>query len=166
MSYGHVEIVGGHPPGPGEVDRILREERVHAVDQAMGVIVGEVRASVPKVTGETARRVSHTIMVIGNKVIGQFVPGSAVLEWLEEGTGIYGPAHHLIQPRSAQALRFPNRRGSGVRGPWAFAKFVRGIRPRRYVENAYEKTDARRQTALQHGADRAAARIEQIGVGR
>jgi hypothetical protein len=162
---GHAELEAGALPSATQVAAILREERQRALGDAMGIVVSEVRASIPRRTGRTAERVTYLIMVVGDQVIGQFIPGSKVLEWLEEGTGIYGPQHEVIRPRNAQALRFRNRggRASGGayrRGSWAFAAFVRGIKPRKYVEHAFTKTEARRQAALERGADRAAARIE------
>lgn len=52
--------------------------------------------------------------------------------WLREGTGIYGPLHHLIFPRTAKALGpvfnwFP-KGGGGGSGPFWF-RFIRGMKP-------------------------------------
>ena len=54
--------------------------------------------------------------------------GEVVL-FLEKGTGIYGPLKKRIYPKEKKALRWYDRK----KGKWAFAKSVKGIKPRHFV---------------------------------
>jgi len=52
-----------------------------------------------------------------------------VILFLEKGTGIYGPNRKRIVPKVKKALRWYDRKS----GTWAFAKSVKGIKPRKFV---------------------------------
>lgn len=73
--------------------------------------------------------------------------------FVHEGTGLYGPRHAMIRPVHARMLAWPVRgtsssRPSSVPGRgrvtsksltptgWAFARQVRGVRPRRFLSEA------------------------------
>lgn len=55
--------------------------------------------------------------------------GDVVL-FLNNGTGIYGPKKKRIVPKNKKALRWYDRKTS----TWAFAKSVKGIKPRKFVD--------------------------------
>jgi phage gpG-like protein len=68
--------------------------------------------------------------------------------WVHEGTGIYGPRKTPIRPRSARLLKWPikNQSGKGARrykggktANFAFAKQVKGMRPRPFLRVALER---------------------------
>jgi phage gpG-like protein len=68
--------------------------------------------------------------------------------WVHEGTGIYGPRKTPIRPRNARVLRWPvkNQSGQGARrykggktSAFAYAKQVKGVRPRPFLREALER---------------------------
>jgi len=62
--------------------------------------------------------------------------------FVNDGTGIYGPRGRLIRPITAQALRFE------YKGRIVFARSVRGIKPRRFVQASMEQTKDRIEELL------------------
>ena len=63
--------------------------------------------------------------------------------YVNDGTGIYGPLGKPIRPRNAKALKFTTKTGKTV-----FAKSVRGIKPRRFVEKSITQTERRNDEFL------------------
>jgi HK97 gp10 family phage protein len=51
--------------------------------------------------------------------------------YVHDGTGIYGPRHHLIEPTHAKALRW-----QGNTGEFVFAKHVKGMPPNPFMKDA------------------------------
>ena len=63
--------------------------------------------------------------------------------YVNDGTGIYGPRGQVIRPKSKKALKFTTKGGTTV-----FAKYVRGIKPRRFVEKSITQTERRNDEFL------------------
>lgn len=63
--------------------------------------------------------------------------------YVNDGTGIYGPLGKPIRPKTAKALKFTTKSGKTV-----FAKSVRGIKPRRFVEKSITQTERRNDEFL------------------
>jgi hypothetical protein len=55
--------------------------------------------------------------------------------YVHDGTGIYGPHHQLIEPKTAKALRW-----QGNAGEFVFAKHVKGIPPNPFLRDALAAT--------------------------
>jgi hypothetical protein len=71
--------------------------------------------------------------------LNQKIISSAVYtKYVNDGTGIYGPHGQLIRPKTARLL-----------GPWIYkgkkiaVPYVRGIRPRKFVEKSISQTERR-----------------------
>jgi bacteriophage HK97-gp10 putative tail-component len=52
--------------------------------------------------------------------------------WVHDGTGLYGPLHRVIRPKTKRYLRFKPH-GSNK---YVYAKFVKGMRPNPFLANA------------------------------
>lgn len=52
--------------------------------------------------------------------------------WVHDGTGIYGPAGHLIKPKTKQVMRWLSKKHGG----YAFAKTSKGMRPNRFLKES------------------------------
>lgn len=52
------------------------------------------------------------------------------LPWVNDGTGLYGPLHHIITPKHAKVLHFY------WRGNEWFLKSVKGQKPKHFVERS------------------------------
>lgn len=70
--------------------------------KAGAVAIKQMELNMPRKTGITAA----TLRVEGASDTGAEIWGSRVVRWLDEGTGLYGPAHRLITPQAAKALAF------------------------------------------------------------
>jgi hypothetical protein len=128
------QVLAG-PAGPVVQDlhrrgnRVLNRARVLCpVDQ------GQLRASL---TMEVISRDGDPVVRVGTNVKHAI--------WVHEGTGIYGPRKTPITPKRARLLRWPvkNQSGSGRRRfrggatqQYAYAKSVKGVRPRPFLRDA------------------------------
>ena len=55
--------------------------------------------------------------------------------FVHEGTGLYGPLHKLIVPKTKKALRWRAVKGGG-KGGYIFSKSSRGMRRNQFLKNA------------------------------
>ncbi|WP_428950951.1 HK97 gp10 family phage protein [Streptomyces sp. cg35] len=105
-----------------EVARAVQDSARASINSDSGRLAASIRVVVQ---GQPSRQRVHAR--IGTKLD---------YGWYQEvGTGIYGPTHRLITPRSAKALRFRPRGGGKV----VFAKWVRGSRPQHFMVNALHR---------------------------
>jgi len=174
-----VEVTGGPPPRPEVVDRIFLAEMKRAVNEAAREVEFRWKETIPKRTRTSARSIhSSPAVIVGNKVIGGEV-GSLykVVEFLEKGTGIYGPRKRKIVPTHAKVLKFPNpgqgfgkgtpftlsgrpyagRRGAGAQ--FLFRRSVKGIRAGHFGAEARRYVDPQIKRKWQMAGGRIAARI-------
>ena len=82
----------------------------------------EFKDAAPKDMGFLMRNIDYKI---DKNVIKFSFPNYA--EFLEYGTGIYGPKHQPIKPKSAKALHW--KKG----GVSIFAKEIKGMRPQPFI---------------------------------
>lgn len=146
----HTEFAGDRPPPPAAVMVEVSRHMQRGARRAGDVLEAAVHAEMSKdaKSGRSMRSVTAEVDVIAPDHV-ELTVGSTdpAVKRLTEGTGIYGPLRQVIRPIRARALRFPHR---GVRyggqvtivGDFAFAAWVRGIRPRNYFEVAYEASRA------------------------
>lgn len=85
-------------------------------------------------TGRLRSSVTHDISVIGGHIVGRVGTNVDYALYVHEGTGLFGPKHQLIRPKSAKVLRF-NAKGKGKKGV-VFAKYVRGMEKNPFLKNA------------------------------
>lgn len=64
--------------------------------------------------------------------------------FVNDGTGLYGPLHHLIRPRNGRFLSFVPRKGK-YKGKRIAVPWTRGQKPQRFVEKSMEQTERRVQ---------------------
>ncbi|MFJ9719883.1 HK97 gp10 family phage protein [Streptomyces sp. NPDC101213] len=86
----------------------------------------------PKRSGRTSRSFRSEVKVEGDKVVGRVWSDDPVVEWLEKGTGIYGPRGQRIYPRRAKVLRWEDG------GRVFFAPSIKGMRPQPFMRRALE----------------------------
>lgn len=63
-------------------------------------------------------------------------------EYVNDGTGLYGPHKTLIRPTTKKALKFTPNNGK-FKGMTIFTPYSRGIKPRKFVEKSMERTSNR-----------------------
>lgn len=114
------------------------------------VVVGELKRNIVHKTSGTSRTI-HVARVTETSAL---IVGSSVARWIDEGTGLYGPRHHRIVPKSKKALRWiggpagsltlGGRKRSGKAGAGAgprFARSVRGMKPRPFVDKSLKSSE-------------------------
>jgi hypothetical protein len=69
--------------------------------------------------------------------IGRVGTNVSYARWVHDGTGIYGPHHALIVPRTAKALRWRGGGGVGkLKGDYVYARWSRGMPPNPFLKDA------------------------------
>lgn len=179
---GAVDITGGGPPSPGAVRAILLDEGLQAMRTSTTMLHGEVlhRMSRSRRTGHAMRNTfMRAFIERANRVLGLVGNPLDYVAWGERGTGLYGPLNRRITPKRAQALRFPEpgnpgftlagrvRRGrAGQRARYVYAKWVRGMRPRRWFRDAQFVVEPKVVRVFNRHADQAARRIGDLWFKR
>ena len=174
--------ISGHLPDPDRLREIVMEEAQDGMRQALALVEAEWKHRlVPNVRGYRTGTYARSITNNGGVRRGNFIRGVVgsnvrYAPFLEYGTGLYGPAHHWIVPRTKKVLRFPagrvgagtpftlaGRKRSGKAGAnarYVFAKRVRGIRPRRYARDAAMIASPKVGKIFEAAGRRAALRVQ------
>lgn len=151
----HIERHGPELPTPEQFRAAWATEGRRLMGTITAEHEGEWRRAMEpsRRTGTSMRSLTSEVLVdpAGTHIEGRVGTLYAPVRYVNEGTGLYGPHHEVIRPVRARALRFPTpgnpgftlagRQRSGRAGAgasWVFAKYVRGIRPRRYAQLAAE----------------------------
>jgi len=180
----HVTIEGPELFGPPEVQAIVMEEALTASQQALLVAEAAIKMRLEdhRKTGNLIR--SFTTRDAGNVYRVEKTTGRLIIEWgslmpeanwLDQGTGIYGPLHHMIVPKkpggvmawpaatgAGTPFTLTGRQRSGSAGAGAtyiFATKVKGIKPLYYMTESMRETQAQRLACFQKGAEKIAHRL-------
>ena len=95
---------------------------------------GRLRASISTVA---VTRNGEPAVLVGTNV--------KYARWVHDGTGIYGPRHTPIRPRTKKFLKFPAtgaftiyqpKKGKARRRSFIYAREVKGMKPNRFLTNA------------------------------
>jgi hypothetical protein len=124
--------------------RGVEELGMRLADRMNEEIVSELRNNASRRTGAMADsvEVEDGPSLSGTVVASKIIVGVEYGIYQDQGTGIYGPEGHPIEPRSAKVLRFD----SAVLGI-VFARSVRGSEPTRWWTKAMFPLIARRVSA-------------------
>ena len=125
------------------------EHRLAAIKSPQGVMKraaaftrGQMVRNMPRKTGLTAGSVQSRVLSPTRAII----EGSPVARWLDSGTGLFGPLHHLITPRAARALAFTvgGRRLSGRGGgTLVVVRSVKGMKARPYIARSVKEASSK-----------------------
>lgn len=141
------------------IDRLPDQARRHRVAMAvltrLAVMVeGEAKRRAPRRTGTLSREILHHADDQAGEVT--ILADTRYAEFVERGTGMFGPYHRRIYPLRARALRWPvgaggpggselrltgTHRSATVRSgaaQWAFARSTAGAKPRPFFRPAWE----------------------------
>ncbi|MEV0822545.1 hypothetical protein [Nonomuraea rubra] len=117
---------------------------VRQADQIGRRTVNGAKRNVKVDDGHLRSTIDHTLDVSARRVTMRAGSPLAYGLYLHEGTGLYGPKRKVIRPISAKALRFEVKTpGPGGRVPAkgrravVFAKFVRGVKPDKWLVRAF-----------------------------
>lgn len=99
-------------------------------------------------TGRMRSTITTALVTRNRLPAAKVAVGTKYAKYVIRGTGIYGPHHQLIYPKTAKVLRWQGRVGArrdlrtgrftGQRGTggYVYAKYVRGIRPNNFLKDA------------------------------
>lgn len=73
-----------------------------------------------------------------NTYVSRVANDTSYAAFVNYGTGLYGPEHHWIYPKTAKALSWVDP----ISGRRVFARRVRGIKPQYMIESAAAKLEA------------------------
>ena len=119
------------PSGPVAKALLVRGYRVQA--QARKNLSGGV--SGPKRIDTGRLRTSISVQLRRKGTIVLLVRVGTNVEyatWVHDGTGLYGPLHRVIRPKTKRYLKFKPHGAS----KYVYAKFVKGMRPNRFLADA------------------------------
>lgn len=176
MSGGHVEK-DPLPIRATTAQQVVLAEAHTFLKKALLIVEAEWkrRAQRSRRTGTYLRSITSRVTRVGNTVVGFVGTSLFYAPYLEHGTGLYGPRHRWITPVKAQALRWPQKGNksftlagrprsgrAGAGAAYTFAKRTRGMRPRKFAQDAALVTRPLVIRTMQAGAHSAARRIEAL----
>ena len=133
LNHAQITRILTSPTGPVAKDLLVRGYRVQArarknLDGGLSgpkrIDTGKLRASI----SVQLKRKSTNILVVH---IGTNVEYAL---WVHDGTGLYGPMHRPIRPKTKRYLRFKPKNSS----TFIYAKLVKGMRPNHFLSDALE----------------------------
>lgn len=112
--------------------------------------VGELKRNIPRKTSDTSR----SLHVASHTETTARIEGNSVALWLETGTGLFGPMHRKIVPKTKKALAFyvgsfgkggslrltgSRRKGAaGAGASYVVVRSTRGMKAQPYVKRSLE----------------------------
>ena len=136
-------MVSYHVLNPVEINRILHSPSGPTARELLkrGIRVQtKARRNLGGNTGSGPRRINHGLLrtsistqlrVEDADFVMRVGSGLYYARWVHDGTGIYGPRHQPIRPKTAKYLRWTDKQGKVH-----FAKQVKGMRPNPYLKAA------------------------------
>jgi hypothetical protein len=126
-----IEQVLTGPSGPVAKAMLVRGYRVQA--QARKNLGGGASGPKRVDTGKLRASISVQLKKKSSRVLAvQIGTNVRYAIWVHDGTGLYGPEHRMITPKTKRYLRFKPH-GSNK---YVFAKAVKGMRPNPFLANA------------------------------
>jgi len=110
--------------------RFMRAGRRWGVKTAVS-LENRVKQNAPVDMGRLRASITHRVVETGDNVIARTGTNVHYAAYQEFGTGVHGPRKALIYPKNAKVLRW-KRRGGG----FVFARYVRGVQPKKYFTRA------------------------------
>lgn len=87
-------------------------------------------------TGRLRASLTHEFATTGRtRMVARIGTNVKHARFVHDGTGLYGPRHALIVPKSKKALRWTAKGGRGKKG-YVFSKYSRGMKPNPFLKNA------------------------------
>lgn len=104
----------------------INEFKTKLLDQ----LAGNTKTLFEKNTPKQSSKASRNYKIIKSLNTREIYNNAFYLPWVNDGTGLYGPLHHLIKPKRAKVLHFY------WRGNEWFLKSVKGQKGQHFVERS------------------------------
>lgn len=133
-----IQFIIRNPDGPLAKNMMKRGKRVES--QAKRNLGGGT-GSGPRRIATGRLRASVKVQLIVTPISQQIRVGTNVryARWIHDGTGIFGPKHAPITPRTARVLVFKSKYSKIIKGKnrgKVFARSVKGIKANPFLKNA------------------------------
>lgn len=132
------EWLAGHPKVDAGLRRVADELRDEVERQIVAQAYDTGRLSRAVVVERHRSGIARRSRYVVRSYAGKGEP-DALPKWITGGTGIYGPRRRPITPKTARYLRFKPK-GSTT---YVYARSVRGMKPRPYMDDAARVVGAR-----------------------
>ena len=130
---------------------------------ARPLVTAALTNSATRTQSEQRRRAAHRTGTLQRSILPQVHYPTAEVEvhekygiFVEKGTGIYGPRHRPITPKSAKVLAFK------AGGSMVFTKKVLGMKPRPFFKPGWQAA----QPFIRSQFDQVTARLVAVMAGR
>ena len=126
------------PAGLTNHKQVMDSALEAGTSRATGIVQNAIKSIVPTITHNLQSSIIPVLEPAAGKFIGRVIQDSGVAKygrWVNDGTGIYGPEGRPIPPNTAKMLVW-----KGQDGKKHFAKSVRGMKPRKYMQNGLAKS--------------------------
>lgn len=121
------------------------------LERSVGIVTNAAIQKAPRKTGNLKRSIqAEPVQSSVGLFLGRTVQNKTVAKYgafVEFGTGIYGPNHTPIVPKTAPFLVWKDARG------WHRVRSVRGMRARPYMRPAVEENVKRIESVIQEEID-------------
>lgn len=136
---------------------IMVEAMRDCADTLGSITAGQWRVLAPVVTGHYKASIYHTVYPYGeNEFVAHVGNHADYADYVEEGTGIYGPRRHLLRPQEDDYLKFfAKDKGHMIR-----IKRSRGQKPQWVLRRAYRAVRDDMPTLVRSYAREAAIKIK------
>ena len=112
-------------------DQLTLDENIHKFkDKLLDQISTNTKTLFEKNTPQQSSNARNNYKIIKRENEHEVRNDNRYLPWVNDGTGVYGPRHTPIVPKTARVLHF-NWRGK----EW-FLKSVKGQKPQKFVERS------------------------------
>lgn len=113
---------------------------LRAVDRIGRRVVNQAKRNARVDDGQGRQSITHTVDVVGKRIVMRAGSPLKYMYWQHEGTGIYGPHKTPIVPVHRKFLRFEVKSGKAAKGrrPVIFAKSVKGVQGDKFLVRAFK----------------------------
>lgn len=130
LNQAQIQKILNSPTGPVAKQMLVRGYRVQA--QARKNLGGGVSGPKRIDTGKLRTSISVELRRGRRGLTVRVGTNVEYAIWVHDGTGLYGPRHRVIRPTTKRYLRF---KPHGAKN-YVFVKYVKGMRPNRFLADA------------------------------
>jgi hypothetical protein len=140
----HAEYYSLFNSPSGGIARDMNRRGIRVQSAAKNNLSGTTGSGPKRIdTGHLRSSLTHELFFLGGNIGTRVGTNVHYSMYVHEGTGIYGPKHMPIRPKTKNILAWKSAVYGAKKGKyagWAFATSVKGMVPNRYLTNALTRT--------------------------
>lgn len=118
-------------------NEIVAKEVTSAMKDATLLVEAEAKVVAGFKTGTLARSITSAVFPLGQSVKGITSASAVYAPYVNNGTGLFGPHHQPIVPKTKKFLRWKGE------GGYIFARSTKGMKGKHFMEQGYAKAKER-----------------------